>query len=647
MSNVRIGYGLGVKNRQGPPVIAGVPVTSGREGEAYAGFSVSASRGVAPYTFALVGTWPGGITITPRIGAPRIADIAGTPNAPGTFTDLSVRVTDAIGATVELPLFAVIVANAIPRDMLLLCAGQSVMQSAGVSGAGSLPVGWANTARVQMWNNATNAFAMYNPAAASLWGPEVAYAKAWLADHAADASTLYIVKLAVGGSQLGAISTYGQLSSSNQDWSQSSNQLFDAMTAEVVPARAALAGPYDIRVLWVGNQSDGQSDAATADLNINLAAHFAAIRAEWAEADTPITFTTIPYNVVYRTDLVVAEERQVLALSPLNRLVDFRYVQLQGDGIHPVSSAINEIGAAAYAIESGPLAPTGFATAGNQVPTDASTGTVVTTFKPVYMDGSQDAVFSLQDASDDFEIVGFQLRVKVGATLTEGSVDLTVRCTGAGGFFEDDVTITTTAAGQWWAPNDLVAVDLEHDRAMLWGVSYASIAAAVTAGVIVGSAPTMYIPILPGNLPAQFSIFTYGVNAATHTAAQYAMSIDDGADGVDTDFLIFMGRDTTPRWSVGVYNSSVAQASILVTGGINDSAVSRQAARLATNNVNFASNGVIGAADTSAVIPSGLTRINIGNNTAGNRPHGGTLRYLRVSSDLWDDATIDAITTPP
>ncbi|MCZ4091693.1 Ig domain-containing protein [Sinorhizobium psoraleae] len=88
-------------------MISGTPVLTATLGEAYAGFTVSASGGTPPYTYPLVGDWPDGISVNPSTGA-----VSGTPTEMGSFTGLSVRVTDDIGNTADLPSFTLGVSTA-------------------------------------------------------------------------------------------------------------------------------------------------------------------------------------------------------------------------------------------------------------------------------------------------------------------------------------------------------------------------------------------------------------------------------------------------------------------------------------------------------------------------------------------------------
>jgi hypothetical protein len=89
------------------PKITGTPVTTATQNSAYTGFTASATGGKTPYTFALVGTWPAGISVNSSTGA-----VSGTPTASGTFSNLSVKATDANGSVAQLPTFTLTVATA-------------------------------------------------------------------------------------------------------------------------------------------------------------------------------------------------------------------------------------------------------------------------------------------------------------------------------------------------------------------------------------------------------------------------------------------------------------------------------------------------------------------------------------------------------
>lgn len=82
------------------PSITGTPVLTGTENAAYTGFTVSAVGGEPAYTYALVGTWPTGISINSSTGA-----VTGTPTEGGSFTGLSVKVTDSDSEVAQLATF--------------------------------------------------------------------------------------------------------------------------------------------------------------------------------------------------------------------------------------------------------------------------------------------------------------------------------------------------------------------------------------------------------------------------------------------------------------------------------------------------------------------------------------------------------------
>jgi len=121
MTGLGIGLRLGRQRRHesgdsNPALsISGTPVTTATEDSAYTGFTVSASGGDTPYTYSLVGTWPTGITVDSSSGA-----VSGTPTESGTFTGLSVRVTDGATNTADLDTFSLTVDAAATGTFSLL-----------------------------------------------------------------------------------------------------------------------------------------------------------------------------------------------------------------------------------------------------------------------------------------------------------------------------------------------------------------------------------------------------------------------------------------------------------------------------------------------------------------------------------------------
>jgi len=82
-------------------VLDGVPYLSGRDAEAYAGFTITARNGTAPYTYAIEsGALPTGVTLHSTTGV-----VSGTPTVDGTFADIVLKVTDDTSAVMALPAF--------------------------------------------------------------------------------------------------------------------------------------------------------------------------------------------------------------------------------------------------------------------------------------------------------------------------------------------------------------------------------------------------------------------------------------------------------------------------------------------------------------------------------------------------------------
>lgn len=77
---------------------------TGEKGTAYDGFTVSAAGGDKPYAYALVGTWPAGISVDAQTG-----EVSGTPTADVSFASLSVKVTDEQGSTAQLDAFTLVI----------------------------------------------------------------------------------------------------------------------------------------------------------------------------------------------------------------------------------------------------------------------------------------------------------------------------------------------------------------------------------------------------------------------------------------------------------------------------------------------------------------------------------------------------------
>lgn len=106
-------FGIGQSRNltpQGPLEVAGTPVTTATVDTPYAGFTVQASGGVAPYHFTVyTGQLPTGITLHPQTGV-----VSGTPTVAETQTGIQIHVTDALNVSAYLAPFGIAVSASPP-----------------------------------------------------------------------------------------------------------------------------------------------------------------------------------------------------------------------------------------------------------------------------------------------------------------------------------------------------------------------------------------------------------------------------------------------------------------------------------------------------------------------------------------------------
>jgi hypothetical protein len=94
-------------NSYGVPSANATPVPTAIVNRAYAGFTVSGTGGLAPYTYSLAsGSLPSGMTINSSTGA-----VSGTPTAYGKFSNIVFRVTDSDNGTATTAPFDLYVAS--------------------------------------------------------------------------------------------------------------------------------------------------------------------------------------------------------------------------------------------------------------------------------------------------------------------------------------------------------------------------------------------------------------------------------------------------------------------------------------------------------------------------------------------------------
>jgi hypothetical protein len=120
------GLGLIRRNRTGSAVfsISGTPVTAVTKDFAYDGFTVTASSGIAPYTYSLQGSWPTGASIDSSTGV-----VSGTiTGAAADYASLSVRATDSTPGTPQTVDLATFTLTVRAPTVVFLTAGTTTWQ---------------------------------------------------------------------------------------------------------------------------------------------------------------------------------------------------------------------------------------------------------------------------------------------------------------------------------------------------------------------------------------------------------------------------------------------------------------------------------------------------------------------------------------
>lgn len=352
---------------------------------------------------------------------------------------------------------------------LLLVAGQSLAGTADVSGSAGLPSGWSNTSRVQIWDNAASAFVTYTPASPQKtdpennnnWGPETAYAAEWLADAANTGKTLYVVKHWQGGSQLGAIATYGKIGSGSMDWAVgTANGNWNLFKNKVLAAKAALAAAsvsYTLRdMLWIQGETDSRNAATLTDYPTNAGALYQAVRNQLADNSLRIVSHFVSqYYSDYPRGAMAAQQRAVATANAPAYIIDTLNFGYNSDQIHWSSAGARSAGATAYKLTHGEqYAPGGaLSTTGTTVSSAAPAGTFVG-----HVSASLNGLTTYAVVGNaNFTIAGTELRVASGATLAAGTVNLVIRATNAAGTqdYTVPVTVTQAAAGGIFLTDEL------------------------------------------------------------------------------------------------------------------------------------------------------------------------------------------------
>lgn len=543
----------------------------------------------------------------------------------------------------------------IERFDILAILGQSNAVTNGISGSGGLPAGWAVSSRVKLLKNVASVWQWvdYNPATETNWGPEVAYAVKWLAAN--PTGTLGIVKRAVSGTQLGAISVYGKIQgASNKDWSFEPGMLYEESYNMFTTAKSLTPKAGLVDIIWLNGGSDARWANTRNDYFDNCSALFDAFRSDWG--DCPIKLTTLsPYSANYDWEVFLEIQRELVDAYDDVYIGNVSTLPYQGDKLHLTAAGTNTSGGIFYDLGKTPLAITGAALSNSTVDWDAADGDVVGTLSAASYDASAPITWTIVGGSDQFVLDGSSLEVQHsanGAIVTEA---LTLRAATRETTVDINVTIQNNP---WWSTSisaPYLDLDFENERYYYMGNTYtwealedANIASVVTfPSPVANGSPHIVLPGVMTNTYVFTAKVTNGVynsgsanTVVGGTGAEYAVTIDDGDDGASTaDNFVGWGRSAANNFRRFVSNGATTTWNATETGNANAAdgtgpfglamRVKPQSFATAYSNADSggSSTGSNGGATPQPV------RLMIGNSGSGIREWTGSVHRVAVFND--------------
>lgn len=531
--------------------------------------------------------------------------------------------------------------------------GQSNAVTNNISGSGSLPVGWTNNSRVKFLKNISSVWqwVTYNPSGETNWGPEVAYAMEWLADN--PTGTLGIVKRAVSGTQLGAISIYGKIQgASDQDWSFEPGMLYEESHNMYLAAKALSPAGKLVDIMWLAGGSDIRNANTKANYFDNCSALFDAFRDDWDVC--PIKMTTLsPVTGSYDWTEMLTITRNICDAFDDVYIGNVSSLTYQGDNLHLTAASTNVSGGIFYNLGREALAPFDLAISASTVAYNAAQNTTIGTLTAKCYNGTDAVVWSLVTASTQYELNGNTLRVKRSGTTPLYAETLTIRATSSDGFYTDiNVNIENTA---WWNTSisaPYMDLDFENDRYFYAGKTYSwaglealGVAQLVDHGApVVHEAPHILVPNTMTNTYAVVAKVTNGVyNSGSAntigTGAEYAWTIDDNEDTSTSDNFVGWGRSAANNFRRFVSNGSTTTWNATETGnamaadsaGPFGVATRIKPASFATAYSNADSSGSSSGSNGGAT-PQPV-RLMVGNSGAGICEWTGTIHRVTVYND--------------
>ena len=143
------------------------------------------------------------------------------------------------------------------------------------------------------------------------------------------------------------------------------------------------------------------------------------------------------------------------------------------------------------------------------------------------------------------------------------------------------------------------------------------------------------------SLAYPLSITVDAYRALDKGADEFWAQVDDGAATNRTVVQV----NPSDKLEVGVATGGAGQGSSTSAASVPVGATSKAAARLATNSIAGALNGVLSPEDTAATMPSGPANLRIGSNQSGQAQPNYTISRIRIYNRALPDAQLQSLTT--
>lgn len=195
----------------------------------------------------------------------------------------------------------------------------------------------------------------------------------------------------------------------------------------------------------------------------------------------------------------------------------------------------------------------------------------------------------------------------------------------------------------WWYPASIIDVDYANDRARINGVTYNSIAAARTAGVLLTASDVGvdYIDVTGSSSGVLAASGTVLRNSST---SQILANLDNSDDGVDDDERLGIYLTNAHKINLYLRKASVEKMSVVTSETYATGSVAAAAVRLNTSPPSTSYWKTVGSSGSrGAVSMPAYTRLWFGGKIINNKPWLGTLKRVVLVNSSLTDAEVDAL----